>query len=131
MTDAGIDRVAVRAGRDRLGRACHLLHIAVMIFIVCGWLMPARAALIFYLAFLPAIVLQWQFNRNSCVLNNLESLVRSGSWRDRGNSEEGAWLLALARNTLGLRVRPAQLDAVVYVALAALWATGLVHWFRA
>src|SRR5689334_18537494 len=81
--------------RDALGTACFWLHFAVMLTIVAGWLMPLRAALVFYLCFLPAVALQWQVNKNSCVLNNLEALIRTGSWRDPHNREEGAWLQTL------------------------------------
>ena len=52
--------------RDALGNLCFYLHFAVMIYIVAGWLVPFRGALIFYLCFLPAVAVQWQFNRNSC-----------------------------------------------------------------
>ena len=65
--------------RDALGHLCFYLHFAVMIYIVTGWLVPLDAALIFYLCFLPAVAVQWQFNKNSCVLNNIESLMRSGN----------------------------------------------------
>ncbi|HWE05104.1 MAG TPA: hypothetical protein VG274_00240 [Rhizomicrobium sp.] len=113
--------------RDALGRCCFLLHFAVMIFVVGGWTMLWPSALIFYLAFVPAVALQWQFNRNSCVLNNLESLMRTGTWRDAANEEEGAWLLTLARDVVGLRVRPAQMDAFIYLVLLVLWGLGLAH----
>ena len=82
--------------RDALGNLCFYLHFAVMIYIVTGWLVPFRGALIVYLCFLPAVAVQWQFNKNSCVLNNVESLIRSGRWRDPNNKEEGAWLQTLA-----------------------------------
>ena len=60
-------------------------------------LRPGMAALVFYLFFVPAVALQWQFNANACVLNNLESWLRSGQWRDPSNREEGAWLATLCR----------------------------------
>jgi hypothetical protein len=123
------DAVA-RKERDALGRFCFLLHFAIMIFIVSGWTMWWPGALLFYLAFIPLVALQWQFNRNSCVLNNLESLMRTGTWRDPTNEEEGAWLLTLAKNVLGLRVRPAQMEAFIYVALFVLWGLGLAHFLR-
>jgi hypothetical protein len=101
-----------------------------MIFIVGGWAMWWPHALLFYLAFVPVVALQWQFNRNSCVLNNLESLIRTGAWRDASNEEEGAWLLTLARDVVGLRVRPAQMEAFIYVVLLVLWGLGLAHLLR-
>src|SRR5215469_5739136 len=73
--------------RDALGNFCFYLHFAVMIYILVGWGAPYRPALLFYLAFLPAVAVQWQFNKNSCVLNNVESLIRTGQWRDPHNKE--------------------------------------------
>ena len=113
--------------RDLLGNLCFYLHFAVMLFIVLGWLVPWRPIEMLYLIFLPGVAVQWQFNRNSCVLNNLESIIRTGSWRDPGNPEEGAWLLTLVRNVLRLPVTPGQMDAFTYAVLALLWLLGLGH----
>lgn len=115
--------------RDALGNVCFYLHFAVMIYIVLGWAIPYRPLLLFYIAFLPAVALQWQFNKNSCVLNNFESLVRTGQWRDPHNKEEGAWLLTLARNVTGIAFQPWQIDAFTYLVLVMLWAAGLSHLF--
>jgi len=113
--------------RDALGTLCFYLHFAVMIYIVTGWLAPFSAALIFYLCFLPAVAVQWQFNKNSCVLNNFESLLRSGRWRDPNNTEEGAWLQTLALNVTGILFKPWQMDAFTYFIIAVLWSAGLSH----
>jgi hypothetical protein len=128
MSEARID--AGRGKRDAFGWACFILHFAVMIFVVVGWSLPFRAVLVFYLFFVPAVTLQWQFNRNSCVLNNLESLMRTGRWRDPGNPEEGAWLLTLARSVLGWNIRPAHMDVFLYLVMTLLWGLGLVHFLR-
>ena len=113
--------------RDLLGRACFWLHVAIMVVIVVGWTIPLRAALVFYLVFLPAVALHWRINRNSCVLNNFESLIRSGRWRDPTNREEGKWLLTLVHDVTGLEFTPAQMDGFTYGVLALLWGLGLWH----
>lgn len=123
------DRVAA-AGRDALGNACFYLHFAVMLYIVFGWLVPSSVALTFYVCFLPAVATQWLFNKNSCILNNIETLIRTGRWRDSGNEEEGAWLLTLARNTLRINATHAQMDAFIYAVLVVLWGLGLTHLLR-
>lgn len=115
------------APRDLLGNVCFYFHFAVMIYIVLGWAVPVRSALVFYLVFVPGVALQWQFNKNACVLNNLESWLRSGSWRDPGNREEGQWLLTLVGDVTGLQFTPAQMDAFTYAVLALLWGLGLWH----
>jgi hypothetical protein len=113
--------------RDLLGQFCFYLHFAVMVFIVGGWAVPLRAVLYFYLGFLPLVAIQWQFNRNSCVLNNIESFLRHGSWRSEHNAEEGAWLMTLIRNLTGIALRPWQVDLLTYGVMAALWGLGLWH----
>ena len=113
--------------RDALGNFCFYLHFAVMIYIVLGWAVPLHAALYFYMGFLPAVAVQWQFNKNSCVLNNFESLIRSGQWRDPRNKEEGAWLQTLALNLTGILFKPWQMDAFTYFVLAIFWSAALSH----
>lgn len=107
-------------GPDLLARFCFWLHFAVMLYIVFGWGAP-RATLYFYLCFLPAVVIQWRFNRNSCILNNLESKLRTGNWRNPANPEEGAWLFTLVRTRLGIAVTARQMEIVNYLALAVFW----------
>ena len=113
--------------RDALGNFCFYLHFAVMIYIVLGWAVPLRGALVFYEFFLPAVAIQWQFNKNSCVLNNIESLIRSGQWRDPHNKEEGAWLKTLIHNVTGIALRPWQVDCITYGIMALFWGGGLWH----
>jgi len=126
--DENIEAEAKAAqARDALGQAFFYLHFAVMIYIVAGWLVPSTVALWFYAAFLPLVTVQWWFNRNSCVLNNLESFLRTGRWRHAGNAEEGAWLRTLAHNALGLDVTPLQMDVFTYAVMAVLWALGIWH----
>jgi hypothetical protein len=113
--------------RDLLGNVCFYLHFAVMIFIVAGWAIPLRAALFFYLGFLPLVALHWQINKNSCVLNNIESFLRYGIWRAEQNAEEGAWLMTLIRNVTGIQLKPWQVDLITYGIMAVLWIAGLSH----
>ncbi|MEI9991767.1 MAG: hypothetical protein WDM86_17225 [Rhizomicrobium sp.] len=113
--------------RDGLGTFCFYLHFAVMFYIVLGWAAPFRDALVFYLFFLPFVVLQWLFNENSCVLNNIESLIRVGRWRDPHNEEEGAWLRTLATNLFGHPFKAWHIEVFTYFVLAVVWAAGLSH----
>lgn len=113
------------AGRDLLGNICFYFHFAVMVYIVAGWVLPWMPLLCFYLAFLPLVALHWQFNRNSCVLNNIESFLRYGTWRSEQNAEEGAWLMHLIANVTGIELRVWQTDALTYGVMAALWFAAL------
>lgn len=130
MSETGFDAGAGRQRRDALGRLCFLLHCGVVIYVLLGWLFANREVLTFYLLFLPVLAVQWQINSNSCVLNNLESYLRTGRWRDDANREEGAWLFTLAKNTLGLQIQQRVLDLFIYALMAILWALALAHWQR-
>jgi hypothetical protein len=118
--------------RDALGQFCFVVHFLPLIYVVTGWLAPWRGALVFYLAFVPAMFLQWRLNKSSCVLNNIESLIRTGRWRDPANREEGAWLRTLVNNKTGWNWERAQIDIVIHSAMALFWFlafASLQHWF--
>lgn len=130
MSEIPAAAAAEKRRRDALGQLCFVLHLGIMIFIALGWAVPQTGVLLVYLVFLPAVFVQWQFNRNSCVLNNMESLFRTGRWRDPGNVEEGAWLAGLIRSVLRLDLKPRQLDVFVYVVMALFWGLALDHLLR-
>ena len=113
--------------RDLLGNFCFYLHFAVMIFIVAGWAIPLHPVLFVYLGFLPLVALHWQINKNSCVLNNIESWLRYGTWRAEQNAEEGAWLMTLIKNITGIHLKPWQVDLITYGIMSLLWIAGLSH----
>ncbi len=119
-----------QAGRDALGHIFFYHHLAVVAYIALGWLIPVQGALIFYLVLLPAVALQWQLNRDSCVLNNIESLIRTGRWRNADNKEEGAFLLEIARRYLGAGLSRRQMNIAIYVAMTLFWGLGLGHFLR-
>jgi hypothetical protein len=63
--------------RDVLGISFFLFHLCVCAYIVGGWLIPSTSALVFYLVFLPLVAMQWLVNRGSCVISNIETLLRT------------------------------------------------------
>lgn len=113
--------------RDLLGNTFLIFHVAVSAYIVGGWLIPNASALIFYLAFLPVVAMQWQVNRGSCVIDNLESLLRSGRWRDPGRAREGRFVSMILLRAFGLRIRPGHMDAIGYGGLALFWMLAFRH----
>jgi hypothetical protein len=113
--------------RDALGQLCFVLHFLPLIYIVTGWLAPWRGAVIFYLVFLPAMFLQWRLNKSSCVLNNIESLIRTGRWRNPSNREEGAWLRTLVNDKTGWNLSRRQMDSFINAMLALFWLLALAR----
>ena len=118
----------MRNGRDALGWACFLIHVAVLAGVVVGWAFAGRPWLGFYLIFLPAMVLHWKLNRDACILNNMENWLRERRWRaNGGNREEGAWLRTLLADATGILLSRGQMDGVIYGALALFWLLALAH----
>jgi hypothetical protein len=114
--------------RDGLSWACFLVHIAILACVVLGWAIPGRAWLIFYLIFLPGMIVHWKLNRDACILNNLENWMRHRRWRaPQTNREEGAWLRTLLSDATGIALSKGRMDAVIYGALALFWLLGLAH----
>src|ERR1051325_3558262 len=130
-TQTGEIDVAARpqqpARRDALGQFCFVVHFLPLIYVVTGWLAPWRAALIVYLVFVPGMFLQWRLNRDSCVLNNIESLIRTGRWRNPANREEGAWLRTLVNEKTGWELSRRQMDRFINAMLLLFWSLGLAH----
>jgi hypothetical protein len=112
---------------DRLGVGLLSIHLAIGSYVMSGWIVPSAAGLVFYLLLLPIIAAQWHFNQGCCVLNNLESRLRFGTWRHPGNKQEGAFLLMLCDWFLRVRPHPQTLDRLSYGVVAVLWFAGFGH----
>ena len=63
--------------------------------------------------------LQRRLNKSSCVLNNMESLIRTRRWRDPQNREEGAWLRTTINRRTGWHLSRARIDAIINTVIAA------------
>lgn len=127
------DRNVCPAGprRDGLGLTFFLSHLVVGAYICLGWFLSSPETLPFYLLLLPAVMTQWYVNQGSCVMNNIESWLRSGRWRDPSNPEEAGFLLMLSQWMFGIRPHPAVLDRFSYAAILILWllAASRLSWF--
>jgi len=114
--------------RDAMGNAFFYHHFAMMIYIFSGWAIPFRPLLWFYAFFIPSVVLQWRVNKNTCVLNNIETLIRTGKWRSVAkNTEEGGWLWTLARKVTGWDISHFAMDVFIYCLMGTFLLLGLSH----
>ena len=113
--------------RDRLGFSLFVFHLGVGAFVLAGWLISSFEALMFYLVLLPAMATQWAINKGSCILNNLESWLRTGRWRDPRNPEEGGFLLMLCDWMFATRPSSLALDRFSYAVVVLLWLLALGH----
>ena len=115
--------------RDGLGHSCLIFHLAVGAFVLAGWLISSTEALLFYLFLLPAMATQWAVNRGSCVINNIETWLRTGRWRDQENGEDGRYLAMLCDWFFVVRPDPVTLDLLSYSVILVLWVLGLDHFY--
>jgi hypothetical protein len=121
----------MKTERDALGRTCFLVHVAILILVILGWVLPGQAWLGGYLIFLPLMFLHWKLNRDACVLNNLENWLRHRGWRaPEANREEGAWLRTLVADATGIALTRTRMDAVIYGAMSLFWLLGLAHFLK-
>jgi hypothetical protein len=127
VNETGYCERAVRPRTDILGRGLFIFHVLVGAYLIFGWLVPVAMALAFYMAVLPIIAVQWLINKGSCVLNNFESWLRHGNWRDARNAEEAGWLSMLAHWLFRWRASRKTLDALSYGTVAALWLLAFAH----
>ena len=113
--------------RDVMGNAFFYHHFAMMLYIVGGWSIPFKPALWFYVFFIPSVVLQWRLNRNTCIINNIETMIRTGKWRNVQNTEEGGWLWTLARRLTGWDISHFAMDVFIYCLMGTFLLLGLSH----
>lgn len=116
---------------DRIGLSFFVTHLVIGAYILLGWVVSPAPALTLYLLLLPAIAMQWYVNRGSCVMNNIESWLRCGRWRDPANPEEGRFLLMLCHWLFRSRPHPVVLDKFSYATVLILWvlAASRFSWF--
>jgi hypothetical protein len=107
--------------------ALRAAHYAILLWGVVGWAVPHDAMLIAYLCAMPAIALQWLLNRNTCILNNAESWVATGRWRDATDPQQGGFIAGLFHRFAGWRPSTAQVDGISYGLLALFWTLGAAH----
>ena len=112
---------------DALGRSLFVFHVLVGLYLCFGWLIPGAFALAVYMVVLPVIAVQWLLNQGSCVLNNFESWLRHGHWRDPRNYEEAGWLAMLANWLFRWTPSRSTLDTISYATVAGLWLLAFAH----
>lgn len=113
--------------RDHLGLSCFIFHLALGAFVLMGWLISSVAGLTFYLLLLPAMAAQWVVNEGACVINNVETWLRTGLWRDPEKGEDGRFLTMICEWLFAMRPDPAAVDRFSYSTVFLLWLLALGH----
>ena len=111
---------------DWLSVAMFLVHAGIVGYVVSGWTAQTREGLLLYVVLLPMIVLQWLLNGGSSIVSNIESLKRSGRWRDNRDGLEGVFFQSVLKS-IGIDASKAQINTVVVVTMFLFW---IVAFFR-
>lgn len=105
-----------------------VLHWVIVVYSVTVWLATSVVGLIAYLIWVPTMVIQWRFNENSCLVNNIESWLTTGKWRDEGNPEEGAFVRTALFRVVGCAPSKEVFDVLIRVLLLVLWTVAFMRW---
>src|SRR5687768_5089024 len=97
---------------DALRVATFTAPLLIMAYVGIGWMAATRTGLLFYLLLLPLIVTQWLFNAGASIVNNVETLIRTGRWHDARNTFEGHFLQNMLR-AVGIKAGTAHINVVV------------------
>ena len=128
--ESGLTRVVARSSEtvstDWLSVGMFLVHAAIVGYVVSGWTTDSRESLLLYLVLLPFIVLQWLLNGGSSLVSNIESLKRTGHWRDANQGLEGAFFQSVLKS-IGIDATKAQINTIVVASMFLFW---IVAFFR-
>lgn len=81
-----------------------VFHWVIVGTVVSGWTFLDGGWLLAYLIFLPAMIIQWRLNQDTCIINNIESWLTTGSWRNEENEEEGACVKTTIERVIGVEL---------------------------
>ncbi len=109
---------------DLLRATTFTVHLLIVTYVAIGWLSPNRITLLFYLLLLPMIVMQWLLNAGSSILDNAETLIRTGQWQHARNRFEGHFFEIILR-AAGIRAGTLVINLVVCMVLLIFWNVAL------
>jgi hypothetical protein len=105
---------------DNLRTTLFAVHLAIIAYVMLGWLIPSRFLLYFYTLLLPMIAMQWLLNGGCSIVNNIENLVRIGQWSDPQNEFEGAFFKTFLDGA-GIRASQAQITTALCSLMLIFW----------
>ncbi len=112
-----------------LVRLLQATHYAILAWALVGWMIPSNAWLTAYLICMPMIAVQWLLNRNTCIMNNLESWLTTGQWRDTADPNQGGFIAGVLDRVTGWRPNGHQTNMISYGLLAAFCLLAFAHLF--
>jgi len=94
-------------------------HLFILLFAVFGWMLSARIELLIHLIFIPAMILQWQFNEGTCWLTNWENKLQNRAEDKR--QQQGQFIKTILSQFLDPLPSDRQIKFGIYSILAVSW----------
>lgn len=104
-------------------RLIQYIHMAVLIFVIAGALLPWREVWLVHLVFLPLMYLHWKTNRNRCVLTQIEAHLKG----EREVSESG-FIKRVWTRMAGRAPSERQLQATINSILVMAWTASMIRY---
>ena len=99
-------------------RLISTVHLACLLFLVLGFLLPV--SLVYYHLFaVPIVILQWWFNNNQCILTQWQKKFEP-DFKDSDEKIEGHFTRELLLKA-GLKLTDLQIQILIYVVLLISW----------
>lgn len=105
-----------------------VFHWVLVGFALLGWMATSEPWLLAYLIYVPLMVIQWSFNENSCIVNNFETWLLTGRWRNEYNPEEGAFVRTTLVRALGWAPSAKAFDIFVRILMLITWGLAFFRW---
>jgi len=116
----------VGALREILIQIIKRVHLAVLLFVLLGWTLPWKAALLAHIITIPLVVLQWRFNNGTCLLTNLENFVRGGA--PPKSTQQGQFIKSLLKFFCDPLPPDHKIKIGLYAVIWSAWSVSVLRW---
>jgi hypothetical protein len=99
----------------------HILHWAVLAFVLVGWALPWKLALWFHALLIPALVVHWLTNDHRCVLTEMEEKFKASAKAPERPPNEESFTGYIIRKLTGKTLSEKALAGVSYGVMKVVW----------
>lgn len=103
--------------------ALRFLHLAILLFVLLGWLAPWRNILLLHAAFVPLMILHWKTNNDTCCLTSVEQQLR-GSHRE---NTAGSFIKSILLVFFVSLPPDSVIQRYLYLTLFTTWGVGVLR----
>ena len=111
-----------------LSKFLSIIHLAIVVFVIFGCLLPNRSVILFHLIFLPILVLHWKTNEGVCYLTQLENKIqgkKSVKTDMRGGFTENLFMKLFGKQPTRLF-----LQSLIYTIMSLSWMISIIKYLN-